>query len=137
MPIQSVNNSNLTQLLPTPTASKVESEQTRVMGSPQSEGAVAFPQEERLAASNSTANGVSSTSPDAEAINKAVQKMNDFLSGAKSNVEFSVDKETGIQVIKVVERGTNDVIRQIPSKEALQIAKALDTLQGMLVREKA
>ena len=32
---------------------------------------------------------------------------------------------------------TNEVIRQIPSEEMLEIAKALDRLQGLLVKQKA
>lgn len=72
-----------------------------------------------------------------ESLHQAVQKLNDFVSGASQNVVFSIDKDTDISVIKVVDRQTNDVIRQIPSVEAIQIAKVLDKFQGLLVREKA
>lgn len=72
-----------------------------------------------------------------ESLHQAVQKLNDFVRGASQNVIFSIDKDTDISVIKVVDRQTNDVIRQIPSEEAIQIAKVLDKFQGLLVREKA
>lgn len=72
-----------------------------------------------------------------ENLQQTLQKLNEFVSGASQNVVFSIDKDTDISVIKVVDRQTNEVIRQIPSEEAIQIAKVLDKFQGLLVREKA
>jgi flagellar protein FlaG len=37
----------------------------------------------------------------------------------------------------VVDKDTNEVIRQMPSREALEIAKALDKLQSLLARQTA
>lgn len=67
-----------------------------------------------------------------ENVNRAVQNM-----AHGSNVEFIVDKDTKINVIKVVDKTTREVIRQIPSEEILSIAKAIDTLQGLIIRQKA
>jgi flagellar protein FlaG len=67
-----------------------------------------------------------------ENVNRAVQNM-----AHGSNVEFIVDKDTKINVIKVVDKATSEVIRQFPSEEILSIAKAIDTLQGLIIRQKA
>ncbi|MFC6521248.1 flagellar protein FlaG [Undibacterium arcticum] len=40
-------------------------------------------------------------------------------------------------MVKVVDQRTQEVIRQMPSPEALEIAKALDKMQGLLIRQKA
>jgi len=40
-------------------------------------------------------------------------------------------------VVRVLDDATKEVIRQIPSEEALEIAKALDKLQGVLLRQEA
>jgi flagellar protein FlaG len=40
-------------------------------------------------------------------------------------------------VVKVIDRETQDVIRQIPSQEMLDLAQALDKLQGLLIKQKA
>ncbi len=48
-----------------------------------------------------------------------------------------MDDSTGKTVIKVVDSSTNELIRQIPSEEMLEIARALDRLQGLLIRQKA
>ena len=39
---------------------------------------------------------------------------------------LKVDKGSGRMVIQVVDRETNTVIRQIPSKEIIEISKALE-----------
>lgn len=72
-----------------------------------------------------------------EKLSKAIEKLNDFVSGASSDLVFSADKDTDQMVVKVIDNQTKNVIRQFPSEEALQIAKALDKLQGLLVRDKA
>lgn len=69
-----------------------------------------------------------------EAAVKAVQEFTKPMSG---NLEFSMDDQTGKTIIKVVDTATNELIRQIPSEEMLEIARALDRLQGVLVRQKA
>lgn len=48
-----------------------------------------------------------------------------------------VDDETGIHVVKVMDINTQEVIRQYPSEEILSLAKSLDKLQGLLIRQKA
>jgi len=86
------------------------------------------------------ANQVASTSPDAiskEELEKHLSKINDFVQMRASNVQFETDKDTGIRVVKVVDTATKEVIRQLPTEEAIRIAKALDQLQGLLIRQKA
>jgi flagellar protein FlaG len=55
----------------------------------------------------------------------------------KSELDFSIDEGTGKTVVRVVDRESGTVIRQMPSKELLEIAKMLDRLQGLLVRNSA
>ena len=45
--------------------------------------------------------------------------------------------DMGVAVVKVIDKDSNKVIRQIPSEEVLQISKALDKLQGLLVKQQA
>ena len=67
----------------------------------------------------------------------AVKAVKDFVQPTAGNLEFTTDEETGDTVIKIVDSSSGELIRQIPSKEMLEIAKALDRLQGLLVRQKA
>lgn len=72
-----------------------------------------------------------------ENVDQAVQQVNDMLQAFSQKLEFSVDKETDAFVVKVVDKETKEVIRQIPSEEMLSLAKALDKLQGLLIKDKA
>jgi flagellar protein FlaG len=74
---------------------------------------------------------------DPDELQKSVEKIQKFVNLAACDMEFSIDEESGRTVVKVVDRETKDVIRQIPSQEALDLAQALDKLQGLLIRQKA
>lgn len=78
----------------------------------------------------------STSKSSAEAIKESVQKVNDMVKTMNRELEFSVDSDTNINVVKVLDSQTNEVIRQIPSEAVVQIAKALDQLQGLLIKDK-
>ncbi|MBW8067460.1 MAG: flagellar biosynthesis protein FlaG [Ferrovum sp.] len=88
------------------------------------------------AASNPVTSG--QAAPSAQ-VNGAVHTLNQspFLN---RDLTFSVDKTTHETVVKVVEARTGAVIAQIPSRQALSIAQAIDALpqhQGVLLNQKA
>lgn len=72
-----------------------------------------------------------------EELKSAVEKIQKFVSATTSDVSFSIDNESGNTVVKVVDRSTKEVIRQIPSQEVLDMAKALDRLQGLMIKNQA
>lgn len=72
-----------------------------------------------------------------EQIKQAVQKIQETTDKLTQNLHFSIDEETGKTVIKVIDVHTDEVIRQIPSKEAIEIARTLDKVQGLLFNDKA
>jgi flagellar protein FlaG len=63
-------------------------------------------------------------------LNKAVDAANDHLKQIDSELAFQLDQKTGIVVVKLIDRKTNEVLRQVPSKEALAIARALSEGPG-------
>jgi len=71
-----------------------------------------------------------------EKIKESIQKVNDMVKTMGRELEFSVDEETHLRLVKVVDTQTHEVIRQFPSEEVVQIAKALDRLQGLLIKDK-
>ncbi len=74
---------------------------------------------------------------DPQRIANAVAVLNDVMAALSREVEFTSDQETGHTVVRVVDRETQEVIRQIPSQEMLSITHALDRLQGLLIQQKA
>lgn len=72
-----------------------------------------------------------------QSIQDATKRLQNFVSTVRSDIQFSLDDASGQTVVKVIDSQTKEVLRQIPSKEALEIAKALDTFQGLLVKQQA
>jgi len=54
-------------------------------------------------------------------------------SPAAMGLRFQVDAETGKTIVSVVDPANGEVIRQMPSEEALATAKALGKLEGAFV----
>lgn len=70
-------------------------------------------------------------------VKQAVEKISEFVSSRQSELSFSIDDASGSQIVKIMDTQTKQVIRQFPSEEAVAIARALDKLQGLLIRDKA
>ena len=68
---------------------------------------------------------------------EAVKNVNEFVLPINNQLRFSMDDESDKMVVKVIDQTTKEVIRQIPSEEMLAIAKALDTMKGLLIQQKA
>ena len=80
--------------------------------------------------------------PSHEDVSAAVKKMNDAMLGSSQSLQFSIDEDSKDIVVKVIDQSTKEVVRQIPSKEALQIAKSIDKSmdkiqQGLLINQTA
>lgn len=76
-----------------------------------------------------------------QGLRSAVRDINSFVQTQQRNLEFSVDEDTGMTVVKVVDPQTGDVIRQIPSEVALNLARALqegdEFRDGFMLRDRA
>jgi flagellar protein FlaG len=83
-------------------------------------------------------NTVTHTSASPSQLEKATAQAQARLRDAGSDLSFSIDKESGKTVVKLIDPATQEVIRQIPSKEMLAIADNLGkTLQGFLINQQA
>jgi flagellar protein FlaG len=70
-------------------------------------------------------------------VHQALDEIRQAIEPVARNLLFSVEEDTGKTIIKVVDASTEEVIRQIPSEEFIAISKALDKLQGLLLRQEA
>jgi flagellar protein FlaG len=76
--------------------------------------------------------------PDRDTVEAAaIQSVREFVQPINSNLEFSVNDDTGQLVVKIIDRSTKEVIRQMPSEEMLALAKALDSIKGLFVKQTA
>ena len=74
---------------------------------------------------------------DTQALKSAVEASNRVVQALQSKLEFVTDETSGRMLVKVIDPENNEVIRQIPSEEMLSISRALDRMQGLLVKSKA
>ena len=75
--------------------------------------------------------------PSSEAVRKVAQQINEFLKSTSTSVEFAVDDDSSKVVVRIVDAQTKELIRQIPSEEMIAMSKAIDTMSGLLIRQKA
>jgi len=69
-------------------------------------------------------------------LTQVVENLNAFVQIMKRNVAFDVDKDSGRDVISVFDADTKELIRQIPSEEALKLLKRMDAAVGLLFSER-
>jgi flagellar protein FlaG len=77
--------------------------------------------------------------PSLDQVHRAVSELNQSQQARAQGLEFSVDTDTQRTVVKVIDQSTKEVLRQIPTPEALEIAKALEakTTKGVLIEQTA
>ncbi len=91
-----------------------------------------------VSAPASAAKSETATSKDSNAdkeskdLKAAVQEMEKFFQSVRRNLEFSIDEGSGQVVVKVIATETGEVVRQLPSAEALKIADSLKNANSLL-----
>ena len=75
--------------------------------------------------------------PSAGELQKALEEVEKAVAPMAQSLQFSLDKDSGRTVVKVMDTDTNEVIRQIPTEEVLAISKAVDKLKGLLIKQQA
>lgn len=72
-----------------------------------------------------------------EEVEAAVATIQDFVQSVRRSLNFSLEEGSGRVVVKVTDAGSGDVIRQIPSEEALQLAENLSEVRSLLFKAEA
>ena len=67
-----------------------------------------------------------------EDIQTAVGNIQEFVQSVRRNLNFSLDESTERVVVKVTDAASGEVIRQIPSEEALKLAESLSEARSLL-----
>jgi flagellar protein FlaG len=80
---------------------------------------------------------VQENAPAREVVAKAAEQIQSFVKSMGRDLNFSVDQTTGYHVVKVIDPNTGEIVRQLPSKELLDIARSMADLQNVLVSQKA
>lgn len=70
-------------------------------------------------------------------LGEAVAKLQDYAQSVRRNLDFQLDESSGRVVVQVINSDSGELIRQIPSEEALELASRLDEARSLLLQEKA
>ena len=62
-------------------------------------------------------------------VQQAVERLNDYVQSLQRDLRFSVDEDLGQPVVRVVDRNTQKLIRQIPSETVLRLARNLKEVE--------
>ncbi|MEY8204764.1 MAG: flagellar protein FlaG [Bermanella sp.] len=70
-----------------------------------------------------------------ETVENAVSKLNAYVQSTTRTLNFQVDDDSGKTVIKVYDRDSNQLIRQIPNELVLELARRLNEEEPSLLFE--
>lgn len=88
-----------------------------------------------VASAESPADDVRSITQDE--LKEAVSNVEAFTQSIRRDLKFSLDDESGKVVVKVTDSKTGEIIRQMPSEEALKLAQRLEEARSLLFAAKA
>ena len=63
-------------------------------------------------------------------------KIKDLTEGGLHSVRFEMDKEVNTLVVKIYDKQSDEVIRQVPAEELMNTAKNLRDYRGLLVDDR-
>lgn len=69
---------------------------------------------------------------DKKELDKALKKLNKFLEDDRTHAEYSVHKDLGTIMIKVIDEDTNKVILEVPPKKILDMVASMCREFGLL-----
>lgn len=71
-----------------------------------------------------------------EQLQKVAQQLQDFVGDMNRGLEFYVDKDSGRDVIKVIDKASGDLVKQFPSEEVLTLVAKLSDMVGGFIDAK-
>lgn len=71
-----------------------------------------------------------------EQLDKVAQQLQEFVGEMNRGLEFSVDKDSGRDVIKVIDKTSGDLVKQFPSEEVLTLVAKLSEMVGGFIDAK-
>ncbi|AAZ28367.1 flagellar protein FlaG [Colwellia psychrerythraea] len=128
--IESSTDLSLTSLTP---EFKKPNESTKVTDDSSVNKLVESVNEQPKTSVNEQINNDNETPLSPKQLEKVAQQLQDFVGEMNRGLEFSVDKDSGRDVIKVIDKTSGDLVKQYPSEEVLTlVAKLSDSVGGFI-----
>jgi flagellar protein FlaG len=65
-------------------------------------------------------------------VDEAVQRLNEQMQHSQRELGFSVDNKTDRLIVKVTNKETGELVRQIPAEAVVKMAQSIESLKGVL-----
>lgn len=72
----------------------------------------------------------------AEEIQKDLEMINEQLKSSNSSIQFSIDDKSNEIIVRIVDRDTGEVIRQIPPESIVRLRDSMRDMSGLFVEKK-
>ena len=66
-----------------------------------------------------------------------IDQLNGSMEETQRSLRFSIDDDSGRTIVRVVDRETDEVIRQIPSEDMLTLIRNISEITGKIFNESA
>tara|TARA_R110000868_G_scaffold299983_1_gene560278 strand:- start:2941 stop:3315 length:375 start_codon:yes stop_codon:yes gene_type:complete len=83
------------------------------------------------------ASTTSAAEQERQPVEEAISSIKQFAQSIQRNLNFALDDSSGRVVVKVTDAMSGDVIRQIPSEDALRLAESLEEARSLLFKAEA
>jgi uncharacterized FlaG/YvyC family protein len=70
-----------------------------------------------------------------EEVRESVASLNQHMQNLNRSLQFSVDETSGQTVVQVIDADTEELVRQIPAQELIDVKNALDKYRGLLFKD--
>ncbi len=71
---------------------------------------------------------------DVNALAKVASELTEMMSVSHKSIQFQVHEESGKTVVSVMDTESGEIIRQIPSEEAIELAEKFAEVSGLLLK---
>ena len=85
----------------------------------------------------SEADDTATPAPDRATLEAAVAQVRDVVQQSGTRLQIDIDPDLQRVIVQVINGDSGEVIRQIPAKELLELAKNLKGQKGLLLQEQA
>lgn len=92
---------------------------------------------EQVVAKSEEANSLTNQDVSKEQLEVLAEKLQEFVNSLNKGLQFSVHEESGRDVIKVIDRESDEVVRQYPSEEVLELVAKLSDAAGNFINSQA
>lgn len=83
------------------------------------------------------ASGSAATQPDPEVVQQLAAELGTALGRFEGDFSVSVDRDSGMVIVRITDEVTGEIVRQIPPRELLEADRSMERIVGLLVDDQA